>query len=298
MKRGGMIFRTKAAASSLEPPGSASPHATQKAFTLIELLVVIAIIAILAAMLLPVLAGAKRRAQGINCLNNGRQLGLATHLYLADSDDNFPWGINMSNPGGPPAWQDPSAWPNQLMGYLGTRTNSPNAQTVFACPAEPLTSAQGLTFPLGSGQPFQESFRVNACVFRENTGKNASSVALRSTQIRVPSDILTLCEQQYNARSVQLYPDDWYTYYSQWNKTGNTQNYLSAGMSRHNYGQTAVAADGHTVHLRMPKYSAGMTSPMPDFGELGDICGDAADCSWPSGPAVLFVREMNTTQGF
>ena len=61
-----------------------------RAFTLIELLVVIAIIAILAALLLPVLGRTKQKGQGIRCLNNLKQLQVAWHLYADDNHDVIP----------------------------------------------------------------------------------------------------------------------------------------------------------------------------------------------------------------
>jgi prepilin-type N-terminal cleavage/methylation domain-containing protein/prepilin-type processing-associated H-X9-DG protein len=62
----------------------------RRAFTLIELLVVIAIIAILAALLLPVLNSAKRKAAQAACINNQKQLAVGLKLYVEDNGNTFP----------------------------------------------------------------------------------------------------------------------------------------------------------------------------------------------------------------
>ena len=67
-------------------------------FTLIELLVVIAIIAILAAMLLPALSRAKQSAEGVNCLNNKKQMQLSWTMYASDFYDHLAINADQSRP--------------------------------------------------------------------------------------------------------------------------------------------------------------------------------------------------------
>jgi prepilin-type N-terminal cleavage/methylation domain-containing protein len=110
------------------------PSGSAKAFTLIELLVVIAIIAILAALLLPVIGAAKKRAQRTTCLDNLRQINFGVRLYSDDSNDATP------SPGTAAASTNVmllySGYKELMKNYVGLKGASSPQDKLFACPAD------------------------------------------------------------------------------------------------------------------------------------------------------------------
>ncbi len=132
-------------------------HKTAKsslAFTLIELLVVIAIIAILAALLLPVLAAAKRKAKSMQCCNNLRQMCLGFAVYRTQNNGEM---IGKYGPGGSGNVDSTHGfeWVNTLMPYFtsgGVNAGSAtNGSGIIMCPSINPLSEQELT--TGAGGP-------------------------------------------------------------------------------------------------------------------------------------------------
>ena len=109
---------------------STNNHRNRKrAFTLIELLVVIAIISILAAILFPVFARARENARRTSCVSNGKQMGIATMMYVQDYDETYPRNQQTRDGSTSTYWY----WSELLQPYVKNRQ-------IFNCPSTNRTS--------------------------------------------------------------------------------------------------------------------------------------------------------------
>jgi prepilin-type N-terminal cleavage/methylation domain-containing protein/prepilin-type processing-associated H-X9-DG protein len=159
-----------------------------RGFTMIELLVSIAIIAILAGILLPSLSRAREKARASFCLNNLRQWGLATQLYVVENNDFLPHE-GFGNPTGNQLTQGWYFYLPQALGIppyyeMPWRTNASiePGRSLWICPSNPRRS-NGVNL-------------FHYCLNQEYDGTGKSDHAVRFCSVRSPSVVVWLFDSK------------------------------------------------------------------------------------------------------
>lgn len=210
-----------------------------RAFTLVELLVVIAIIAILAALLLPVLSQGKEKAQRVHCLNNERQLEMGWQLYadedngiLASNDWDFRSGSVAESPSGSWVVGNAGLDTDHTDITSGTIYSYVKSMPCYRCPTD-----QSLV--LGTTTRTLRSYSLSGFIGGPSDEPLNIKPVHHLNQIPKPASTLTFIEEDISTI------DDGHFLYSD---TVNAWYNFPAW--RHAHGDTLAFADGHQEYWK------------------------------------------------
>jgi prepilin-type N-terminal cleavage/methylation domain-containing protein len=195
-----VLFVQDWAFRAVEPRQKSGVAARQRGFTLVELLVVIAIIAVLAAMLLPALGGAKSRAKQIHCASNMKQVTLAVIMYANDNSDLIPPKVTDAEIGRN-AWR--SVYYEELLApYLGSNAKEVSDfdawsewRRIASCPAV-MDDNSHIGAVYGMSEQARKAPMPPALFLPATHGEDRSLPKVKASNVRNPSEALLFMESR------------------------------------------------------------------------------------------------------